>query len=199
LRHGIEYDLKLKDRCYACGLTTPGLNNHELGCVRGYGNNIKARHDQVRNELAATLRQIGGIVEIEPSPFPTTNQRTDVRWIINECDYHFDVSIINPLGISYLHQAAKRQLGAASLRETEKRKKYDGLCQTINAEFIPVVIESYGGLGSQFMIFITRLHNIAAQHITQNDPNIIISEMLDGIAHHVIQHIAFGPSNDGIE
>jgi hypothetical protein len=186
LRHGIEYDLLLKDRCYACGTPATSINNHELGCVRGHGYNIRARHDQVRDELASTLRQIGGVVEVEPMPFPNSNLRTDVRWVIDGHDYHFDVSIINPLGLSYIQHAAKRQLGAASQREKDKRNKYDGLCNTINAEFIPVVIESYGGFGDEFQLFTDRLRNIASQHVTQIDPITLISEMLDRIAHHVI-------------
>lgn len=122
-----EYDAQLKNRCYACGTITSALNNHELGCVRGYGPNINVRHNGVRDELANTLQEIGGIVEIEPLPFPNSNLRTDIRWVIDGYDYHFDVSIINPLGILYIHQAAKRCLGAAAEREKDKRKKYDQL------------------------------------------------------------------------
>jgi len=186
LRHGIEYDLQLRDRCYACGVITSALNNHALGCVRGHGSNISARHNEVRDELAATLREIGGVVEVEPMPFPNSNLRTDIRWVIDGCDYHFDVSIINPLGLSYIYHAAKRRLGAAADREKQKRKKYDHLCKNINAEFIPIVIESYGGIGNEFTLFITRLQKIASQHMTQTDPNIRISEMLDRIVYLVL-------------
>src|SRR4051794_17856281 len=70
IRHGVEYDLQLRDICYACGMDTPDLANHELGCVRGYGNGITTRHDLVKHEFAGGLKEIGGIVEIEPKPFP---------------------------------------------------------------------------------------------------------------------------------
>ena len=175
------------DRCFACGTHTNDLTFHELGCVRAFGTAISARHNLVRDELAQALRAIGGLVQVEPTPFPQSIQRTDLRWIIDGRDIHFDVSIINPLNKSVIKKAAKQQLKAAETREQSKRNKYDPLCQSIDAEFIPIVIESYGGYGKEFITFLTRLHSIVKDNLTLTDGIAIISNMQDQIARHVVQ------------
>ena len=119
-------------------------------------------------------------------PFPQSNQRTDARWLISDRDIHVDVSIINPLNSSLVKTASKRQLNAAATRERSKRVTYQPLCQTIEAEFVPVVIESYGGYGKEFLTFITRMQDFAKDNLTLVDCNAVISEMLDRIAHHIV-------------
>jgi hypothetical protein len=45
--------------------------------------------------------------------------------------------------------------------QTIKNTKY----QDISAEFIPLVIESFGGYGQEFGVFLEDLHNIARYHL----------------------------------
>ena len=154
--------------------------------MRGFGNAINARHNLIRDGLASTMRSIGGIVFIEPTPFPHSIQRTDARWLIEGRDIHIDVSSINPLNSSVIKAASKRQLNAAANRERSKRSTYNPLCQTIDAEFVPIVIESYSGYGREFLTFLSRMLDFANRNLTMIDGNSIINEMLDRTAHHVV-------------
>ena len=98
----------------------------------------------------------------------------------------FDVSVTHPLGKSIVQKAARYQLAAATKREEKKNVTYATLCQQIGAEFIPLVIETFGGLGKQFTLFISDLQNVAKTNLTLVDGAALINEMLDQIAFHVI-------------
>lgn len=84
-----------------------------------------------------------------------------------------------------VQRAAQKQLAAAENCERKKNDTYLTLCQQIGAEFIPLVIETYAGLGPQFSLFISNLHNIVKTTLTLIDGAAIINKMLDLIAFHV--------------
>jgi hypothetical protein len=186
IRHGISFTLGFVDHCFACGALTTADSNHELGCVQAFGDAVSARHNLIRDEIANTMKAIGGVVMIEPTPFPLSAQRTDARWLIGDRDIHIDVSVINPLNSTVCKIASKRQLNAAASRERTKRSTYQSLCETIDAEFVPIVIESYGGYGKEFITFLARMQEIAKDNLTLTDGKILIQEMLDRIAHHIV-------------
>ena len=102
--------------------------------------------------------------------------------------YH-DISITHPLSSSIVAKAAREQLAAAKERETTKINKYAPLCKNINSEFIPLVLESFGGYGNEFNLFIKDMHMraISQSTLTLTDGENIINNMLDQIAFHVVR------------
>lgn len=100
LRHGVSVELTFNDHCFGCGKDVSNVPNHELGCVRGYGNEINARHNLIRNTIAAAMTKIGGFVRCEPNPFNDTAKRPDIEWLIEGRRIFFDISVTHPLSSS---------------------------------------------------------------------------------------------------
>ena len=69
---------------------------------------------------------------------------------------------------------------------TTKNNKYAPLCKNLNAEFIPLVFESFGGYGAEFNLFIKDMRAISQKTLTLTDGENIINDMLDQIAYHII-------------
>ena len=132
------------------------------------------------------LNRIAGYARREPKPFDKSQQRPDIEWHVDGRRIYFDVSLTHPLNSTIVAQAARKQLAAASAREKKKNQQYHKLCEDINSEFIPVVFESYGGYGTQFKLFITYLKTIAYRNLTFTDGAVIIADMLNQIAYHII-------------
>src|SRR4051812_13780354 len=84
-----------------------------------------------------------------------------------------------------IKKTARKKLAAVEERERENNK-YQLACQDIGAEFVPLVIESYGGYGPQFNVFVADLRIIAQNNLTLTDGESIINDMLNQIALHVI-------------
>ena len=186
MRHGIPQNIEFNNTCPACHKDISATPFHELGCVKGKGAEVTTRHNTIRNTIANTLNKIGGIARIETTPFANTQMRPDIEWTIGDRRICFDVSVTHPLGKSIVQKAARYQLAAAAKREEKKNVTYVTLCQQIGAEFIPLVIETFGGLGKQFTLFISDLQNVAKTNLTLVDGAALINEMLDQIAFHVI-------------
>jgi len=180
-RHGIHTE---HDHCFGCGrdINTP---NHELGCVLGYGDQVKARHNLICRVIVQALNRIGGIATLEPRPFRNNSQRPDIEWLIDGRRIFFDVAVTHPLNSTVRAKAAEQQLAAAAAMEKKKNSIYLNQCKHINAEFIPLVFESYGGYGKQFKTFIADLTLIAHRNLTLIDGSAIISDMLNHIAYHI--------------
>ena len=187
LRHGIPADIAVHNYCFGCGKDVTNAPNHELGCVLGFGDDVKLRHDLICDTIAKCLKAIGGITKREPTPFTDEDvaKRPDVEWLIDGRRIFFDVSIIHPLNPTIRDKAATKQLAAALDREKSKNRKYQQISQNVGAEFVPLVIESFGGYGKQFKTFLSDLHLIAQQNLTLIDGESIINDMLNQIAFHI--------------
>lgn len=186
MRHGISLSLSYNEHCHGCNNDIRNIPNHELGCVRGFGSEINTRHNLIRNTIERTMTNIGGVANREPNPFADTRKRPDIEWFIDGRRIFFDVSVTHPLNSTIVVKAAHKQLAAADDIERKKNNKYHKLCQDLGAEFIPIVIESFGGYGRQFGLFLTDLRKIAQTNLTLTDGDGLINEMLNQIAYHVI-------------
>ena len=132
------------------------------------------------------MTKIGGLAHLEPNPFADTSKRPDIEWYIDGRRIYFDVSVTHPLNSTVVQKAAHKQLAAAEHVEKLKNNKYHKLCQDLGAEFVPLVVESFGGYGPQFNLFLTDLRKIAQTNLTLTDGESLINDMLNQIAYHVI-------------
>jgi hypothetical protein len=89
----------------------------------------------------------------------------EVQWL--DSREFIDVSIIHPASKAASMARNFTDGGAAQLRENAKMRKYLDFARYQNAEFCPLVCETYGGFGKEFTKFVQRL---AARKI-QNDPD----------------------------
>lgn len=185
-RHGLYYPLDDTKLCSKCNKS--GGLRHELGCVVGYGELITQRHDLVKRTVYEYLQQIGGVAKLEHQPFRQSSdsqRQPDIVWRIDNRNIYFDVSITHPLSTTTLNRAAQKQLAAATIREKRKNDQCQAECQKINFEFIPLVVETFGGLRRESQQWIGQLSAIASKSIVRVDGDSLIYEMLNKIALHV--------------
>ena len=74
-----------------------------------------------------------------------------------------DLCVVHPSAPSYLSLAGKA-LGAASKREKDKTLLYGQAAQTQGALFYPLVLESFGALGSRGIEFLSKLADEASSN-----------------------------------
>ena len=67
----------------------------------------------------------------------------------------YDVAVIHPGAPSYVAKAALGSLASAKLKEEEKRARYAGLARDEGHAFKPLALESYGGIGEDFLGFLS--------------------------------------------
>ena len=92
----------------------------------------------------------------------------------------------NP-NIETLQEIAKDEWGKISqtlCRELASSMPHRIRC--ILAEFIPLVIETFGGFGREFQIWINNLTLLTEHHLTLVDGESLINKMLDMIALQVV-------------
>ena len=76
----------------------------------------------------------------------------------------FNVSVVNPLNTSVVSRAAKEQGVAAAEAAKRKCTKYAPYVAANNVSFNPFIMETFGGLGTEAVMFIKRLATQAARH-----------------------------------
>ena len=86
--------------------------------------------------------------------------RGDILVSINGRMVVADVSVIHPSCASYVAGAARSAGSAAEKREKEKERKYAST-DPRGYRFVPLVVESYGRLGSKAMGFLNELATAA--------------------------------------
>ena len=102
-------------------------------------------------------------------------------------NYFLDLSVINILSPSYIAKAAETQLAGAKIRESEKRTKY-----AHHAAFIPLAIETYGGLGPSFKEILQILATRYQKKKKKNYSETIVSfkrKVFCSLFSHIIQCI----------
>ena len=80
---------------------------------------------------------------------PLENQkRPDANFYLHNRTVATDVSITHPASKSYCRAGAKA-LGAAAGREKDKKRQYSDLARAEHLDFIPFVLETFGGFGRE--------------------------------------------------
>jgi hypothetical protein len=62
---------------------------------------------------------------------------------------YVDVSVVHPTAVSYRLTASRRTLSTAARAEGTKARQYAERAAAEHADFVPFIIESYGGFGKQ--------------------------------------------------
>jgi hypothetical protein len=142
-------------RC-ACGRSWSSIRPDHHHTCRTTAAALTARHNHVLQVLASIAREAGMDVTVEPRPEHGAGRRSDddtdrIRPDLKLRGYYgvtlIDVSIVHPSAASYMVRAATTPLAAATIRERQKRAKYDQLARDSGAQFVPFVFESFGSFG----------------------------------------------------
>ena len=149
--------------CGKCDRIVDCKGYHSLHC--GYGSNRNHRHNALRDELNGLFKSAGYNTKIEQKYNWNANNNEYERvdgipgdiWVEkwsddNKHDTYFDVTVSNVFAATYIKKAAETRLYTATLRETEKIKKYNN-----NQSVIPLAVETMGALGNKFKNILQKL------------------------------------------
>ena len=140
---------------------------HFMNCMEGHGGReITLRHHQVVRVVKKYAELAGAQVIVEPHHvFSESNKRPDLQIIMNHKSYLLDIAITNPTAPSNVCNG-QTLLGQANAYEKIKIRKYDELAGAQHSNFIPFVIETYGGIGGKAQEFLSELSVFAHDHLT---------------------------------
>ena len=147
---------------------------HMHNCVFERRKGVNNRHNMILGVLLKFIRRFlaGHSCIKEPLGNPRINMKTET--VDNaHCDL-LDSSMIGAacVDVSVSHVTAPSRIAAhrrkltdpqqcalvaAKMRELEKHTKYDSLCEQYKWKMIPFVMESYGGIGPEAMVYIDSL------------------------------------------
>ncbi len=149
--------------------------DHLLTCHKAVGDGLVHSHNLCRDALAWCAARAGYKVTKEPR-FGAVfgGLRPDLLLIDNNGkSILVDVSLTVPTSKSVHQRAANTDLGAATKREVEKKRKYNSMALTLGAVFCPFVIERTCGFGKEAINLIVEMAYQAAQfslHVSAGDP-----------------------------
>ena len=134
-------------KCTACPHQSDKLGDHAISC--GYEGERIARHDHIRNALYNTCSQacLGPTREVRDLISGSDARPADLflpNWSSGQ-DTALDVTVVNPLQISMVHQAARTPGYALSKAYDRKVAKHGELCQQSGVVFTPLPLETLGG------------------------------------------------------
>ena len=139
----------------ACGEAHPTIT-HVLSCKKLRGRFV--RHDVIVNLLASITRRLGLTAITEVMVVEGKQKRMDIVITLPTRRVWIDVSIINPLAPSYL-----RHKDPKSSREKAKTSNWGAHAEQRGVEFIPFIVDVYGGIGEQAKKWLGELAKVAAR------------------------------------
>ena len=153
--------------CPICKEVSDVYVDHQVGCG-GNGDRIH-RHDSIRDALfsAAQSAALAPRKEV-PSLIPGCSSRpADVFLPIWDRGRPaaLDVTVISTMQKRALAGAATTQGFALSLGEDRKRAAHSKPCKAIGVDFIPLVVESFGGWSSLAVDTIRRIGRLQGQRL----------------------------------
>lgn len=134
---------------------------------------MKQRHDIVRNALCRMFNDLGTFTSIEPvlqyndidSHQP---MRADLCVVTHAGTYYIDIGVVCPSGQEYVmqHGSDRTALKSCTVYSADKCHKYRGKLpgNCTDDMFIPIVMESYGGINERGDQFIRSLCNQYSDH-----------------------------------
>lgn len=144
-------------RCF-CGASLLEEPLHFQSCRR-LGSSI-ARHNGLVQVISSLANHCGVNYQLEPRLDERDMSRADGHLFFHAQSVLFDVSVIFPAAASNV-KSAQYRLGAATFRENSKIKHYGTRATQQGCLFFPVVLESFGGLGTKCSELISKFSDEA--------------------------------------
>ena len=134
-------------KCTACPHQSDRSGDHAISC--GYEGERIARHDHLRNALFTTCSKacLGPTKEVRDLIEGTSARPADLflpNWTEGQ-DTALDVTVVNPLQISMVHQAAESPGHALNKAYERKMSRHGDQCRQAGVVFTPLPLETLGG------------------------------------------------------
>ena len=174
--------------CPSCGQQSDKLGDHALACVRS--RDRIARHDLLRDLIyeAASSASLAPVKE-EQHLLPGSQARPgDVlirRWCDGK-DAALDVTVTSPLASSNLAAATARPGGALDKAYDRKMQDTADACRQQGLVFLPIALETLGGMHHLAVSQLKRLGAALARH-TGSDEREVIGQLMQRISLHLMR------------
>ena len=171
LRLGLLPVRFMPSHCRPCGVGAGSFQAdpwHALSCAHLKSTVLTHRHDMVVRLLSQWIRRLGGLTIVEPQPErgDGSRRRPDLDVTIGGRRFLVDVSIRHPTAPSRVARAATGPPLVTAERGAREKTLYHGpsvAAMHPPAEFVPFVLETYGGLAGQAAAFIKTVITATAQ------------------------------------
>ena len=136
---------------------------HFFSCEKLRQSAMTVRHDIIVRILSRYVQRAGGSCYVEPKFY--SGKRPDVHIYFPSSRTMVDVSVTHPGAKSYVRRAHV-PLSAAHSRETAKISKYRKVAEAESALFVPFVLETFGGFGTQALKFVSDVTSLAKENLS---------------------------------
>ena len=181
----MRYCLPIKNLPDTCPCGSRYSLEHSQQCTTG--GFISGRHDDVKRLFAGIVKEAYRDVGVEPGLLPLSGEvmrlksanvsdeaRSDVRvrgfWG-NKRDAFFDVAVFYPFASSYLPKKIPNLY--ATIEKAKQREYKQRVNEVEDADFIPLVMSSTGGMGKHMQIAIKHLAETIAERRKENYSKVV--------------------------
>jgi hypothetical protein len=181
LRLGLPPAQFLPSHCKVCNGADGDLGLdpwHALSCSHLRALSHTQRHDAIASTLHRWCRERGAESKWQPRNIDKDADLIpdlEVTWGAHR--FLVDVSIRHPAARSNVARGSTGQLKVASQAAREKVRKYEELAAGSRAEFVPFVLESFGGWCTEAADFVRRLTKMARIDDPTWDTNELLSDL----------------------
>ena len=170
------------DACPHCSQALDIHGHHALIHACRSGGDAFTRHNRLRDGFADYCRKASLAPEIERGCGLTSTmdraRPADVLvpyWSLSSCSAAFDLKVINPLNSNFLLGASMTSGYTAELGEQEKHAKNDIPCTARGWVCVPLVVEVFGGWGSEAQEALSRVAKQLAIRTSHFWPEVLAS------------------------
>jgi len=183
--------------CFACSEVIDH-NYHGLVCKQTSGANTKQRHNNVADIIYHHMTKVSYRTQLEPVIGTKRNSLSgksekvigDVLFEFPSAHDILDVAVVHILACTHVNAAARKQLGAARIKEQNKDSRYRGTEFTIADEntinIVPIVFETYGGMGEKAKEWFEKAYALSVQENTMINTKVLFEQMFEQIAAEII-------------
>jgi hypothetical protein len=155
---------------------------HYLSCNTQRKREVSSRHNAVVDALYHAVLLTGGQAQREVHGLQADSQlRPDLRIVYPGQHVLTDVAISHPLAFAG-RRSAGSALAAATSTQRLKRSKYAAIATRHQAELLPFVAETCGGLASDAVELLDVISGAAAEHLSLWSQQDAAKQLLDSIS-----------------
>ena len=175
--------------CSGCNLQHDIYGHHVSGCKKGNRSGLwTSRHDALISALVYVLRSLDLVASHchnTSGYFPPESRKSADAVVPNTTapgsHHFFDGAIADPCTRSNINASSSSSTkagAAASSRAAKKLSKYSALCRSVDSDFTPVVIETFGAVDDHIVGLLRRYCTEARKNRFLDD---ILDQDADGV------------------
>jgi len=175
--------------CRACG--TPLLQNdpyHFLSCNQRLSGQLTNRHQLIVKAINKLVDLSGGTYRNEPTHFARPDsewdtRRTDTEILLGNKHILIDVSVAMPTCNTAINlRAEPKQLAFAKDKALNKVRKHRENAEFLHAQFIPFVMEGYGGIIPECKQLLSSLLYYSYDNTSPSSQSLLSSHLYSSIS-----------------